>query len=314
MKTPNHRRNAFTLLELLVVVAIIALLASALMAHFAKAKEAGWAARCKANLRTLYQATLNYENDHNQDIPVAGPYELYDAIGKLYVNFEGWVTWVPKNGTSVTNLWPDGHDENSHVSEVNEPTWFGKWGKSAITNGVIWEYTNLQLGSYLCPKFAKQSVCGRTDAVRSYAMNEFFYCSTGRTNHPSWDRRNIQWNLGKAEPSRLILFSEMQPMSTQYPLNKALTICRTYANGTGLVAADGQNQNSDGNDSVLDPGNGSDPTKPFETIGCVHNMSGVTRGHVVFLDGHVEAVGLINLANYSSNGTNLTYVGCTGQY
>ena len=316
MQTYFNRRKAFTLLELLVVIAIMALLAAAIVANYSKAREAGWAARCKGNLKSLYQAALNYENDHGQAIPYAGPFELYASLSKTYENREGWVTWLPKSAPSVTKLWPD---TVSHLKDVNEPTWYGSDATRSITNGTIWEYTNQQIGSYLCPKFKQRSVCGRTDAVRSYVMNSFFYCVDSRTNNASWDARNIQWNLGNLEPSRLIIFAEMHPQSTKYPIGARPDICQTYANNSGPRSADAEDWTSDGNDGVLDAGDdpGTDPAKirkPYESIACIHNMSGVCRGHVVFLDGHVEAVGPVNINTYSSNGSNLTFVGCTGQY
>lgn len=303
MQTHQNRRNAFTLLELLVVIVIMAVLAAALISNYSKARESGWAARCKANLRSLYQASLNFENDHGQDIPYAGPFEVRDING-TYWERQGWVNWT---GPGV---WPNGTPQ---ASKMQEPIWYGAVGTITITNGTIWEYTNHQLGSYLCPKFAKLSVCGRNDAVRSYVMNGFFYCVTSHTNRPHWYARNIQNDLDNMEPSRLVMFAEMQPLSVQYPIGSKPTICTTCASGYGPVSGTGQNSSSDGNSGVLEAANGATTSvKPYESIGCVHNMSGICRGHVVFLDGHVEAVGpIFSGSTYVSN---LTYAACNGLY
>jgi len=57
------RRFAFTLLELLVAVAIVAILAAILLPVFASAKESAKAAVCQSNLRQLGASFLLYSSD-----------------------------------------------------------------------------------------------------------------------------------------------------------------------------------------------------------------------------------------------------------
>jgi general secretion pathway protein G len=62
-------RKAFTLVELLVVIGIIALLIAILMPALSKAKgQAQWAA-CMSNMRQLGQALLMYANENKQNLP-----------------------------------------------------------------------------------------------------------------------------------------------------------------------------------------------------------------------------------------------------
>lgn len=56
-------RQAFTLVELLVVIAIIAVLAALLLPALARAKSAANAARCKSNLRQLGLGMAQYVQD-----------------------------------------------------------------------------------------------------------------------------------------------------------------------------------------------------------------------------------------------------------
>lgn len=65
------RIRAFTLIELLIVIAIIAVLVALLMPAFVSARHQSRASVCVANLRQLASATLMYLNDHDEQFPLA---------------------------------------------------------------------------------------------------------------------------------------------------------------------------------------------------------------------------------------------------
>ncbi len=72
--TTQHNNNkAFTLVELLVVVSIIALLLSILLPGLAKAKHAARLTTCKSNLKQIGTAIYTYAASENDTIP-SGPY------------------------------------------------------------------------------------------------------------------------------------------------------------------------------------------------------------------------------------------------
>ncbi|MDF3131025.1 type II secretion system protein [Kiritimatiellaeota bacterium B1221] len=68
-----NKRDAFTLIEMLVVIAIIALLATMIIPVTGKVMERARIMQCSQNLRSIHMALVHYANDHDDTIvPPAG--------------------------------------------------------------------------------------------------------------------------------------------------------------------------------------------------------------------------------------------------
>jgi len=88
----STRRLAFTLVELLVVIGIIALLISILLPVLGKARSAAASAACKATLRQYALATEFYANENGGVMPDAYKFLDYDAGIARYFGTSGDVT------------------------------------------------------------------------------------------------------------------------------------------------------------------------------------------------------------------------------
>jgi prepilin-type processing-associated H-X9-DG protein/prepilin-type N-terminal cleavage/methylation domain-containing protein len=103
------KRTAFTLLELLAVISIVAILGSLLLPSISAAKGYAGAAHCKNNLRQLQLAFLTYSHDNNGWLV---PNKSRDA-GLIQRSVpSSWVLGNAKWDSSPTNideglLWPD---------------------------------------------------------------------------------------------------------------------------------------------------------------------------------------------------------------
>ncbi len=85
----NSRRHAFTLVELLVVIAVIALLAAILFPVFAQAREKARQTSCLSNLRQLGTGMSMYFQDYDDRYPIVPCLELngttvLEITGQLY--------------------------------------------------------------------------------------------------------------------------------------------------------------------------------------------------------------------------------------
>ncbi|HAV64341.1 MAG TPA: hypothetical protein DCY13_18485 [Verrucomicrobiales bacterium] len=86
---PSDRRPGFTLVELLVVIAVIGVLAALLVPALARARQSARQTTCINNSRQLAAATLMYTADHDDRL---FPYRYHsDGSGTRY-----WFGWLAK--------------------------------------------------------------------------------------------------------------------------------------------------------------------------------------------------------------------------
>jgi prepilin-type N-terminal cleavage/methylation domain-containing protein/prepilin-type processing-associated H-X9-DG protein len=115
--TSRGFRRAFTLIELMIVVSIIALLAGLLLAALSSARDSGRHALCGSNLSQVGNAVTAFAVDHDRRLPTSGATSVGgDVTGLLWpYTRERWGQGIwrcPAHETFVENMWTSSYGYN----------------------------------------------------------------------------------------------------------------------------------------------------------------------------------------------------------
>ena len=177
----NHESRAFTLVELLVVIAVIAVLVAMLLPALQRAKESAKSIICIGNLRQLYLANLNYAADNNDNV---APASL--GTGQLYA-LSAWdwafllMPYLGYPGGTPWQYWTDNYHHGSLEIRgwVQNPpgVWrqYGYKGTADTTtkSSSVWFCPSTR-GPFLWPNEGPYSgIAGYIEAFYDYGPNTF---------------------------------------------------------------------------------------------------------------------------------------------
>lgn len=101
----KHRACAFTLIELLIVIGIIAILASVILPVYGNVQLVGKRSQSLNNMRQLAMATLSYSGDHGGVLPQQGDATTWaSAATNTAAENDQWYNTVLHNYTSSPSL------------------------------------------------------------------------------------------------------------------------------------------------------------------------------------------------------------------
>lgn len=102
MLSQKRRRGGFTLIELMIVIAIIAILAAILVPNFIRARAQGQLTACKSNLKNIGTAMEMYSTDWSGKYPDDG-----GIRAALTPNYLKTIPECPAAGSDVYDLTTD---------------------------------------------------------------------------------------------------------------------------------------------------------------------------------------------------------------
>ena len=291
----SSKKTGFTLVELLVVMSIIGILAAALTTQITKARDMARAVRCKANLKNLAQAALNYGVDNGGRLPWAGSHEAAESYRsgngfKTHANLRrGWVDWTKADGS--LEYWPKDYSGQGAASYCGKGTMLtgisGLAGYMSVTNGELWALMGKDLSAYVCDahvgKVKSSSSAPKDPIYRSYFMNGYFgynkdYLPLTSKYHDIY----LTTLSANGSAASLLMFAEL-------PVTQAGVDAKAAVDGVLETVIVGYN---DGSDTVTQPAR--------EILGFNHLVGKQYVAHLAFADGHVDVV------NVDANGLKKT--------
>jgi prepilin-type N-terminal cleavage/methylation domain-containing protein len=210
--THRRRRPAFTLVELVVVIGIVALLLSILLPTLTKAREAGYRVVCVNNCRSLCTASIAFATDHKGLLPNCNwaPLEARDPAGWLYK--------APNHGVNASG--GDAPDDRRA--------------------GQLFKYLGSNGDSYLCPIHDRTAPRGPTEHITSYMMNGAV-CGYGGIPAPA-----TSYPLRLFRPDAILFWeADEGPPRTPLPFNDGSSspsesLTKRHGTGASLGCFDGR--------------------------------------------------------------------------
>jgi prepilin-type N-terminal cleavage/methylation domain-containing protein/prepilin-type processing-associated H-X9-DG protein len=187
------RGRAFTLVELLVVVAVIAILASLLLPALRAAREQAKKTVCLGNLRQIGLLVNGYTEDHRQWLPIAVPRHsesyLYARHSGFAYELQDGIPSYPLLRNTVfdcPSLTPESYANASH-DEINEYAWNCYFmgdleGESGSSNQRKSLLSFKKLSENLCVAERKDGSGNSDQDWRRTTYTEYNYCHARRSN------------------------------------------------------------------------------------------------------------------------------------
>ena len=269
-------KKAFTLIEMLVVVGIIAVLASIVLVTIRGATDAANATKCMSNMRNLCNAMNAVAMDWDH-YPLAG-HITATSTGLEEKTTEGWIS--RDRAGNVVPCYGTGNDDDDIYALTNGCAGGWKDGKGK-SDGVFWQAVAQNASIFSCPTFAKDLLAKRKrKPIFSYALNAAIFRSDQPAGYqglsgPGMVKYNNKGDMTDKGDKR-VMFAELpisqscsyDPLAKPDTCNAALQINMTFG---GEVYG-----------NPLWKGRS-------EAIGFVHqDKRKKYYGHVAFIDGHIE--------------------------
>jgi prepilin-type N-terminal cleavage/methylation domain-containing protein/prepilin-type processing-associated H-X9-DG protein len=277
--------HAFTLVELLVVIGIIAILIAVLLPTLASARRSAAAVKCAAEMKEIWNAYLMYAGEYHDCFPVSEykdtyslgvtnyPYN-YTLNGQTFVIYPYWQDFV---GRYLTKMKVGGAANTTAEQEQARRTVL--WGCPSwdvYQNGSIMVHSGYGMNAF--PTFTTEHLAATGD--NDPPANEMAYYSTGSTVPSHGFFKRSRWSQSSNRcliaDSRFWLVQSRGLSTTAFPPQSTINNINTWTPGVS-----GQ--------TMIDVyRHGKYPPLNSSIASAFSDKGGVVGYNILYADGHVE--------------------------
>jgi prepilin-type N-terminal cleavage/methylation domain-containing protein/prepilin-type processing-associated H-X9-DG protein len=272
-------RHAFTLVELLVVIGIIALLISILLPSLSRSREMANRTKCLSNLRQLGMALVTYCTENKGYFPASARYEPCDPSDFIY--------WEPQGSSS-----PDGSISN-YWSLPGRPVVVGMTMQQMLDQSPLSRIMgkHFNAANWICP--SDDSFRTTSPAYRySYTLNMFLdnNIDTIDANSKNWLGGQVTKLTRIRHSSTTFMMLEESPQSID---DGFFSVIGFGSGPYGTTTVNGVTMYpGSSNHNFLSVVHDSQVHRPDEVVLPKEATLGIPnpqgRGNAVFADGHAE--------------------------